>query len=1006
VVQSIVWPLSALALASASIEAGPRVCTPPTGRPWPQGVIDATALDDGPLRPREAYAPWAEQLRANRRDLAAGRISPALAEARGGTIVSGTRKVPIFLSTFANTGADPFPAGDLQTELFDGPWPTGTMTEYYTEISYGSLALTGQVFDWVTLAENDTYYEGNMNGFPGMGSTAKLDEYLLETLDANDPAIDFGQFDNDGPDGNPNSGDDDGVADFVAFVHPELGGECDAGDNGNIWSHRWVYSGWTGAAYETNDARSGGGFIQVNDYVIQPAISCDGPMIEIGVFCHEFGHTFGIVDLYDTTPNGDPDSEGVGHWCLMGAGSWNTPERPGHMSAWAKERLGWVNYFTVTQDLEQLCLPPIETNPIAVRLWAQGGDSPEYFVVENRQAIGFDESLTAEGLVIYHIDETTYDAQQNLNRVNGDESHKAIDVECADAGTASHVIDADDLDTLANRSDAGDVWCPATQVTFDGASTPDTRAYSDAPTGVAVRNIASCGPNICAEYEVGTPRTADLCIRDCEGGDCDEITSCSWFWGSPEIWIDNDDDGVQDLPAETVANHLYCRVENVGPEPLGGVSVDLYYGDPAMGQLWPSTGNLIGTFDVPMIDVGQKREGFVEFVYPEPPEFVEHYCIGAIARHPLDPQNAEYAPYDNGVAQVNHQVLVDRAGTGRIAGGDAASGGGGCPGSFTKSSRIYLGEGWNPEHETVVGKVLVGSPPDFNDAVLPAGWSLDISPGTGPFAIAPGGRDSIFVKVSTSAANHGDRALVPLTFWDDRHNRAIGGVILEYRVDCFDPIAPPNATAEWLALPPDDLSGPTVKVEWDKVVTDETGGPELVKRYDVYRSFTPEGGSQGPETLVDRVALDGDPNAPGFQWFDGLATRCEGLYSYRVRAVDAAGVAGSYSDPYDLPCESVVETEDPGFAARTAWSWARPNPFNPSTTLFFRIPGEGRVDVEIFDSSGHLVRALVDRVYAAGVHEARWDGRDDAGRPLASGVYWYRIRGPSLADTRKLVLTK
>ena len=134
------------------------------------------------------------------------------------------------------------------------------------------------------------------------------------TVAANDAAVNFGQYDNDGPDGLPNSGDDDGFVDFVAFVHPERGAEC--GTNGNIWSHRFSLSGWLAAygegtgLYTTNDARTGGGFIKVDDYTIQPVLNCNNfSLIDIGVFCHEFGHAFGLPDLYDT----DGGSQGVGH---------------------------------------------------------------------------------------------------------------------------------------------------------------------------------------------------------------------------------------------------------------------------------------------------------------------------------------------------------------------------------------------------------------------------------------------------------------------------------------------------------------------------------------------------------------------------------------------------------------------------------------------------------------------------------------------------------------------
>ena len=67
-----------------------------------------------------------------------------------------------------------------------------------------------------------------------------------------------------------------------------------------------------------------------------------GNLIDIGVFCHEFGHVLGLPDLYDT----DNSSEGLGQWCLMASGSWggngSSPQTPTHMSAWCKQKLGWV----------------------------------------------------------------------------------------------------------------------------------------------------------------------------------------------------------------------------------------------------------------------------------------------------------------------------------------------------------------------------------------------------------------------------------------------------------------------------------------------------------------------------------------------------------------------------------------------------------------------------------------------------------------------------------------
>ncbi len=113
----------------------------------------------------------------------------------------------------------------------------------------------------------------------------------------------------------------------------------------NIWSHRWVVGGWpefSNQPWVTNDARTGGGNIVVWDYTIQPALGsdngCGTGINEIGVFCHEFGHAFGLPDLYDT--NGG--TQGIGHWGLMGSGNWNKPTNPAHFEAWSKAELGWL----------------------------------------------------------------------------------------------------------------------------------------------------------------------------------------------------------------------------------------------------------------------------------------------------------------------------------------------------------------------------------------------------------------------------------------------------------------------------------------------------------------------------------------------------------------------------------------------------------------------------------------------------------------------------------------
>jgi hypothetical protein len=83
----------------------------------------------------------------------------------------------------------------------------------------------------------------------------------------------------------------------------------------------------------------------------------------------------------------------------------------------------------------------------------------------------------------------------------------------------------------------------------------------------------------------------------------------------------------------------------------------------------------------------------------------------------------------------------------------------------------------------------------------------------------------------------------------------------------------------------------------------------------------------------------------------------------------------------------------------------RPNPFNPSTTISFSLPGECAVRLEVYDVSGRLVARLIDSErLSAGAHEVEWNGRDAAGRTAASGIYVYRLVAGKETISRKMVL--
>jgi len=84
-----------------------------------------------------------------------------------------------------------------------------------------------------------------------------------------------------------------------------------------------------------------------------------------------------------------------------------------------------------------------------------------------------------------------------------------------------------------------------------------------------------------------------------------------------------------------------------------------------------------------------------------------------------------------------------------------------------------------------------------------------------------------------------------------------------------------------------------------------------------------------------------------------------------------------------------------------------PNPFNPITTIRYAVPtGGGDVTLEVIDVAGRVVRRLVDDYRGEGEHGATWNGRDEQGREVASGVYFYRLTAPKTELTRKMLLLK
>ncbi|MCP4605743.1 MAG: T9SS type A sorting domain-containing protein, partial [Proteobacteria bacterium] len=88
-----------------------------------------------------------------------------------------------------------------------------------------------------------------------------------------------------------------------------------------------------------------------------------------------------------------------------------------------------------------------------------------------------------------------------------------------------------------------------------------------------------------------------------------------------------------------------------------------------------------------------------------------------------------------------------------------------------------------------------------------------------------------------------------------------------------------------------------------------------------------------------------------------------------------------------------------------------PNPFSPastwrSTTIRYQLASDQRVTLQVFDVAGRLIRTLVDRQVSVGDHSITWNGTNERGEAVRSGVYFYRLDSPDFSDTKRMVLMR
>ncbi len=386
----------------------------------------------------------------------------------------GTKKAIVILINFTDVSqnADSIPSY-FENLLFNASTGANSMHNYYKEVSYNKINITGDIAGnkWFTAFRDLAWYGADVTGRDANTNNADKNDWYIHKLAkdavvAADPYVNYANYDSNG----------DGVIDNLIIVHAGNAQES-TNVSTDIWSHMGEIKIWNGSAwnlgYMTNDG------VRAVGYTMQAENS------PLGMFSHEFGHLLGVPDLYDI----DYSSSGVGDWDIMASGTWsNSGNTPSHFSAWSKYLLGWINPIKVTAPLLNEQISQSETSDDVYMLLDNPGDSPgnldwasngtgtgEYFLVENRKKIFYDTYIPGEGLLIWHIDESVGN--------NNNESHKLVDLEEADG--LNHL----DYNNT-NNGDISDPWYNSI-AGFTETANPNSKFYNGSASRTSVTNIGA-----------------------------------------------------------------------------------------------------------------------------------------------------------------------------------------------------------------------------------------------------------------------------------------------------------------------------------------------------------------------------------------------------------------------------------------------------------------------------------------------------------------------------------
>lgn len=333
---------------------------------------------------------------------------------------------------------------------------TGSVADYFHDASMNQFQPVFDVYGPVTTNSVMSTYGGNDT----WGNDKNPGLMVYEACKNLDSEINFADYDTNG----------DGYVDNVYIIYAGQG-EASYGSANTIWPHRWTMRDAYGSTPEFDG-------VKVNDYGCcneWEDVRPDG----IGTFCHEFSHVMGLPDLYHTA-YGSGAEKTPGAWSVLDYGPYNNEGRtPPTYSLYERNAMEWIDPIVLGDPTSISLENLLESNTGCIVLTPKAN---EFFLIENRQQVGWDKYLPGHGMLVWHID---YNATQwNNNTVNNNSSHMYVDIE-----EAAGMADNEDAAIMATYT------FPGTQriTSFTDDTKPSMRTWAGTALNTPITDITEQG---------------------------------------------------------------------------------------------------------------------------------------------------------------------------------------------------------------------------------------------------------------------------------------------------------------------------------------------------------------------------------------------------------------------------------------------------------------------------------------------------------------------------------